>query len=357
MTKQFKCLPLFETNNEKEKDRINIVFIGSESYGNIETFKYIAKELISIDGNHRFIPYMDLGNNIFLEESIDWGLFAVEPFKSNKNKFNVWYLNELLDDASIRSFDSLSKYCDLSYLYLAKIDDKQIEPERPSASPPNFVHKKDINKNNLFFGISIDFINLLKDNKINTRKQFVHEVGHAVFGLQDEYAGSDTPLYGYPSCAHNISEAQEWWGDSYGKIDPSFYDYKKAFDENKLQLSVTEEDFRTTYFYGGCYIPYGDNRVVKPTKESIMGVNQELPVFGLVNKKRIEQVLSLFSGDIVPGTILISLPQNSVPYTTTKCIAGYKCYKTKYVGYQDANCKWNNIRYCSKGCSNSKCNS
>jgi hypothetical protein len=40
-----------------------------------------------------------------------------------------------------------------------------------------------------------------------------------------------------------------------------------------------------------------------------------------------------------------------------QCTAGYKCYNTKYIGYQDANCKWNNIRYCAKGCSNNKCNS
>ena len=49
-------------------------------------------------------------------------------------------------------------------------------------------------------------------------------------------------------------------------------------------------------------------------------------------------------------------PPGSSPNKKT-CTPAYKCYNTKYAGYQDSNCKWSQLKYCSKGCSNNKCNS
>lgn len=46
---------------------------------------------------------------------------------------------------------------------------------------------------------------------------------------------------------------------------------------------------------------------------------------------------------------------NTATSGTSACTSGYKCYSTKYVGYQNADCTWNGLNYCSSGCYNGGC--
>lgn len=48
-------------------------------------------------------------------------------------------------------------------------------------------------------------------------------------------------------------------------------------------------------------------------------------------------------------------PSTSPPPGRTDCVAGWKCYKPYYKGYQKADCKWINVQVCLGGCEDGKC--
>lgn len=56
--------------------------------------------------------------------------------------------------------------------------------------------------------------------------ELTHEIAHAMFNLPDEYVGERRGFDGrfdlssWPSCAQNPGEAEAWWGDLVGQVDP-----------------------------------------------------------------------------------------------------------------------------------------
>ncbi len=299
------CKALFDsTNNYKNKDRINMVFIGVKNYRTIDKLKEIAKELVSIDGNSKSVPYLDTGGGSFFEKSLDWGLLAIEPMKSSKDKFNFWYLDTLIENSDQMIYPKLSsfngEYCGLNHVYFAILSN-EVGSEYPYSQTNNFWGSKNLNKDNIIFYPSVSYINIREDGQINTRQQFVHETSHSVFGLPDEYYGSfsGTNQGTYPTCAPNIETANTWWASLIGQVDPFYYEYKKAMNDNGL-TPIDENNLKIDYVYGGCYFGEGDRNILRPTNTSIMGSSIGFigapPVFGSVNRRRAEQVLNLFSG-------------------------------------------------------------
>lgn len=133
---------------------------------------------------------------------------------------------------------------------------------------------------------------------LNTNQAYsllTHESGHALFGLRDEYYEGDREesIYGYPQCAHNQDEAEEWWGDLVGQIDPFYYEVAEFMDK---EINVNE--IKIGFINGGCFgTPYGEEGVLRPTEKSMMKYHYDMPVFGSANRRRVEQVLDLFSGN------------------------------------------------------------
>ncbi|GEM_PF-3087554 len=292
--RKMSCEPLYTTNNDKTIDRINMVLIGAK-YKDIEQFKTIAKKAISLEG----VPTVKKDST---GTTVDWGLFSIEPFKSNKDKFNIWYLSDQVKGKvfDFNEFMHVKDFCNLDNIYTSFIVNEGFGDNFPNGASigvfPSFGNQKNIDKTNLMFGISYNSFptNERGDDTINGYWVFAHETGHSLFGLADEYDKSAAePEYTYPNCAHDAQEAIDWWGDLKGKIDPFYYEYKKVSEANGLQ-AYPENGVMTQYFYGGCGIPHGKESVIKPTEFSIMSGYG--PVFGSVNRRRAEQVLNLFMG-------------------------------------------------------------
>lgn len=77
-----ECKPLIEGHNDLNSSRVNIVFIGLmpdivyENISSIDYLKDLALRTIDYDGT-------------------GVGIFSLEPFKSNKNGFNFWYVDRI----------------------------------------------------------------------------------------------------------------------------------------------------------------------------------------------------------------------------------------------------------------------
>ncbi len=335
--KDMSCLPLFTDHNKKDADRINIVMIGS-GYKDIDEFLNVSKFLLAFDGNPlETIPYFfdkDLKKIVTDKQFPTFGMFSIEPFKSNKNKFNIWYLSTQINGSfeifldkitSSDQFDYL-EFCNLNNVYPAFLvngvfnpHDDLVPGRSASAKLPNFVSDiKFINKNSIMFGVSrnsvpiiieefqipewaqVDISNIPNITIVGgSGPQFIHETAHAIFGLQDEYTetmiSNRGVMYGYPNCAKDLDEARRWWGAEVGKIDPFYYDYKRIMEDVGSIVNLEEDDIKIGFVKGGCVLEDGKDGVYRPSKNSLM--NLMVPVFGSVNRKRAEQILDLFGGN------------------------------------------------------------
>lgn len=161
------CKELIQNHNKPTVDRANIVFVGF-GYQNVtgktpqDALKYVAKTVIDINGQNK-------------------GLFSVEPFKSNKNKFNFWYINKL---GSIGDCKSVSGECHL----------ESALPFAESCVVPNKYITTLVDNNTAASGSGGRYATLsaiVVDStfdKENLGGLFVHEFGGHSFGrLRDEY--------------------------------------------------------------------------------------------------------------------------------------------------------------------------
>ena len=121
-----------------------------------------------------------------------------------------------------------------------------------------------------------------------------HEWGHALFDLRDEYVEYGRGVtYGYPNCAPDEATATEWWGALIGLSDPFVEEVLAIHEQNRVPIDPYLRGNTAVFLVpGGCYSP--DEEAVRPTADSIM--NSEVPVFGLVNRMRTEEVLGLWTG-------------------------------------------------------------
>ncbi|MEZ5229862.1 MAG: hypothetical protein R2710_25330 [Acidimicrobiales bacterium] len=128
-----------------------------------------------------------------------------------------------------------------------------------------------------------------------------HEWGHSLFELRDEYVGFDdrAVLTQYPNCAPTAELADDWWGSLDGTIDPFVYEVLRArraagFPGEPREGSNLATSVRIGVHPGGCYDTADANTAFRPSSDSLM--NSEIPVWGAVNRRRVEQVLARFSG-------------------------------------------------------------
>ncbi|MBI4019968.1 MAG: transglycosylase SLT domain-containing protein [Candidatus Aenigmarchaeota archaeon] len=134
----------------------------------------------------------------------------------------------------------------------------------------------------------IEELKLLLDGRV-----LLHELGHAAFGLADEYANtgilsSDNPRR--PNCAPDRATAASWWGYLVGQ---------------------GEGDLKVGYFDGCSFTE--DN--VKPTKNSVMNDHLLTDSFGPVNEVQIGNTilkyrLGIDEEGVAPPPKLIAVPPN-----------------------------------------------
>jgi len=316
---------LIPGHNNSNADRINLVFVGI-GYDNMNQFLTVANRDIAYDGN-AIIDSLSI-------EKIKLGLFAIEPFKSNKNKFNLWYypqiwvgpsngipspfafIQKYRDEPSAGKKDFGLKY--VSYMFFTNPD---AEPQS-FAIPGNITSLNKLIKEDIIFGYSA----LLRYPNIDDGMPVLaHELGHALFNLRDEYTrvGAEFPdKYGF-NIARSLNEAEQLWGNSYGEIDNFYYEWKNLMIDNGFWIDKSKPKFvsydpkigdsiftwypdtseiSVKYIEGGGITSTGISW--RPTITSLMS-NEDIwdksapkwpPVFGSANRFVMESVLSLFSG-------------------------------------------------------------
>lgn len=316
----FILKPLDSSINKLNADRINLILIG-KGYKDINAFLATAKRDMAIDGKEI------IDANSF--DKVLFGLFAIEPFKGNISKFNIWYYPDQITSDTYTFIQSQKNKSNptendfglknASYIIFTN----PVAEVNSFAFPSNILLKQPIIKENIIFGST----NVARYPNIADGMSVVaHELGHSLFNLRDEYVRTGptfTDKYGF-NIAPSLSEAKLLWGDVENQIDPFYYKWRekrksagywidksqpqqigkdKITNENIYTWQPAEEDIKVSYFEGGGVTITGISW--RPTMTSLMS-NEDVrdkswpqfpPVFGSANRKVMEDVLKQFSGN------------------------------------------------------------
>lgn len=228
-------------NNGDSKYKADIVFVG-DGYTSNQELKDDVSKLVDYDGSN--------GYN---------GIMSVEPFKFNKNKFNIWMIKA---GNSIRHYDNGEPY---------REDSLRIAAQCSMADYQLIISKRDFRSYCFFAGdcyISVG-------EKIDGCGKFeecegrlvLHEFGHGFAQLADEYTETGKGSYPkYPNCASDTIIASQWWGD------------------------LINQGTKNIGYYDGCSYTSGN---IRPTKNSIMRMHWVLTdTYYAVNGRHIQSILN-----------------------------------------------------------------
>lgn len=298
---------LIEGHNRVKASRINLVFAGS-GFPDSAKLVEVAVGLLSLDGP---VPIDVDGRAVgTTAEEVDpeqvfdlaWGPFAIEPLRSSKKLFNFWYIEDDIRDVRALFHNAHPEFArqdelagfDLDHVSIISIDyETDGRYGRSEANWTSFLLSEDVPRVNdvEFAGIYLWVDGFWPYGAADT---LTHELGHALFDLRDEYSENTRDVqFGYPNCAEGLEQAFEWWGDDVGSVDPFVHTYIET--QQRFGLWVPPdlvEKITIGFELGGCY--GGGEEVVRPSSDSIM--NSETPVFGTVNRRRVEDLLDLFDG-------------------------------------------------------------
>jgi hypothetical protein len=229
------CLAVI--NQGDAKDKVDIVFVG-DGYSDNNELKKDALYIIDFGGNS--------GAN---------GFMSVEPFKSNKQKFNFWM---------IKAGNTISLLDSNGWKYIDRGKSLEIAAECTVADQVVVLSKKNFRSYAYGIGGGEAYLSLGATPRNTWGRLLLHEFGHAFGGLADEYV---EPTLGNrpfrPNCAPDMSTAQSWWGTVSG-----------------------------TGFYQGCSYT---NSNYRPTNNSIMRVHWIFKDdYGPVNRLALSKLLEKY---------------------------------------------------------------
>ncbi|MSU74570.1 hypothetical protein EXS57_02205 [Candidatus Kaiserbacteria bacterium] len=310
-------------HNISNADRINLVFVGI-NFASTSEFRAAATEMLGWDGRPS-------------RGGVAFGPFAIEPLRSNKEKFNVWYDPNIIT-AGTRD----------GIVAQTEIKKARIENSGLSYVVPVFLNKLHMSTTTPYpfvtphsdgYGMTLtdnSFSSLTKNNlhpvavyvnfeePLTSPSQLAHELGHGIFGLADEKTDSPYDVAGTaprlhaPDCVATITDAQTLWGSLVGNTDPFYTEWKQTLHQNgqwdvlfpadTSWWRTLDDGIKVGYYYGQCYGDTNGRAVIRPTDFSIMNTSQ-IAVFGSVNRRQVETVLGFFSGSSsVPPTVPVPLP-------------------------------------------------
>jgi IgA Peptidase M64 len=328
-----KAIGVFPETN-KNADRINLVFSCDNTFTSTQACKDSIVAMMAWDGQAKPTDWQ--GNIVAGNKAttVQYGVFATEPFKSNKNKFNVLYLDNLVDNFDKRilldnlSNDGVNPNSSIilrlhnisarSYASFPPYGDKPVLTKADMNLQP-FVTREDL-------GIVEQFIGVNGNDTKTSGKVIAHELGHAIFGLRDEYVEANSKIIvpGYPNCQNSSALAVTAWtaltglsqGQLNGNVDQAYYDWvadQKKYSNGSYNLGNNAflagnraADYATGFnIQGGCFGPTTGN-IFRPTQVSMM--SNTSPVFGTVNRARAQKVLDQFAGTSVACSNTASNP-------------------------------------------------
>ena len=289
--------------NDLDADRINLV-LAPWGWDNHSDFLHFVSGVMSWSGDAYLIDETGWPTESSTAAFGAWlGLFAIEPWRSSRDKFNVWYTDVEPETpvAWLNEGDDPFQLTDEAVVTVA-LDAHVFNPDLTSVSgldvffagpgPPERPLTDDPFSNSV---VVID-----SSYPAEGAVHIPHELGHALFNLADEYVGEELGFDGrldlssWPTCAEDLEEANVWGGDLTGDVDDmvDIWADEMADAGFPLQdLNAWEEDVAVGAIDGGCYAVPGS---VRATRDSLM--NRNIPVFGSINRRWAEQILDLWEG-------------------------------------------------------------
>ncbi len=220
-------------------------------------------------------------------------LFEYSPFKENKNKINIWGVGAVSDSSgadipaeSVWKSTALnsSYYTFDSERYLMTIDYKTVRDY--AANVPYDQIYILVNSNKYGGGAIYNFYSLGITGNKSSKKVFVHEFGHGLAGLADEYVDLSTFDNFYPKDVEpwepNITTLVHFDKKWKNLVNPLTPIPTPASDKYKNTIGV---------FEGAGYVPKG---VYRSTINSIMRAFNSNK-FNKVSKRAIQRIIDFYS--------------------------------------------------------------
>lgn len=294
--------PAISGHNDLGADRINLVF-APWGWDDPAEFREFVDAVVGWDG-----AATGFGAGEWIAEAsdevvtADLGVFGFEPFRSNRELFNVWITMIVPPEpaAWLNTDDEPFDLPDMSIVTLAW-DAERAVPGITSVSGQGTQFYEPVPIERLsddpFANVMVNVEPWIVSDALRTT---VHELGHALFGLQDEYVGrigSDgVPRDDvWPSCAQSLATAEGWWSDAVGEYDPMIDIWIEEMDEIGLGDTIDPDALRdlnrTDYVPGGCF---GNPDTYRSAEDTLMGLQS--PAFGITNRRWAEQILGLWEG-------------------------------------------------------------
>lgn len=288
--------------NDPEAGRINLIYAGW-NWDDFDAFVGLARHTLSWDG------HLYLTNVGFPAESLEeatggtLGLFAIEPFRSRTDWFNVWYTDVEPDNPQAWFLpDSHPFPLDDVVMVTLAVEPESYDPNLTFSfsMPAGFTGPEPPVRPTSGNPFGHVVIRLSRSYPVHGMNDLPHELGHAMFNLADEYVGQwlgfdgRYDLSSWPSCAEDPAEAEAWWGDLLGDVDPMVDIWVAEMIGAGLWTSTDAREFwrakvEVGFVDGGCYAVPGS---VRATEDSLM--NGAIPVMGAVNRRWAESILDLW---------------------------------------------------------------
>jgi hypothetical protein len=238
-----ELVPGYNQNNDNQ---INLVFIGVEIPGDV-------------DLREALIKYVDFPG--FSDKTT---LFSTNPFNTNRELFNLWFVNEIQEADPLPDEDR-KKWC----VKLCNNAQKKTTACQLDNKINNNICALAC-RGTTWSGVTYSPVEV-KNGTFSRSSTLTHELGHAFGKLTDEYVENFGTNTRFPNCAQNELTANLWWGDLIGQ---------------------GENDFEVGY-YPGCGSKIEN---IKPTQKSVMSGNGNS--FGAVSERHICYKIAVATGEV-----------------------------------------------------------
>ena len=265
--------------NGNPKDKLDIVFVGDgiDDYGKLGS---IVNLVMDFDGKYN-------------------GVFSVSPFKENKHNFNVWmviapdYEYGANGEPVLEDFQRFVQTCER---------DTVVIPTGKTYRPFAFFPTDGARGGIVYLSLGFLAIRSPEFAIENSGRLLLHELGHAIGGLTDEYVEygvGSRDLSTVVNCAPNLEAAKERWGDLVGEEEVDYYTGVKGVPGTKYYKSPAATIPELGAFPdgsdwsdGGCSY---DWKNIRPTIGSFMNNQFEEGVdYGPVNERQLTKQLEGF---------------------------------------------------------------
>jgi hypothetical protein len=231
------------------------------------------------------------------------GLFGIEPWRSSRDRFNVWHTTrEPESPVAWLNSDELPFAVPDAVIVTVALDAQRFNPELTSVAGLEVAFTGPGPPRRPRSGTPFANATVVLDSGYPAAGliELPHELGHAMFNLADEYVGEvmgfdgRSDLSSWPSCAEDRAEGTAWWGDLLGEVDPMVTIWADEMAEAGFPLpdpDIWAERVEVGLIDGGCY---GIDSSARASADSLM--NTSIPVLGSANRRWAEQIIRLWEG-------------------------------------------------------------